>query len=218
MCLGTKILYSVCSPCKAKNLWWEYNAVLLLLPLPLPSFCTIPTPAWVQYTARVLWHHFFPEITPTDFFFFFYLIYWGNIYSLFILLWVMFCLSLLLPPLPPASPQTQVLCNAADEDPVLELEYQLPWESNEKQHEKVTSVVKCPYTLLMRKYKASVDFAELIRNNDLDPDFPSPSEARDWSPYISWNVRKLTCHLAWIKRTICRLRYPQSWSDHAWNG
>lgn len=155
---------------------------------------------------------------PNRFLFFFFLIYWGNIYSLFILLWVMFCLSLLLPPLPPASPQTQVLCNAADEDPVLELEYQLPWESNEKQHEKVTSVVKCPYTLLMRKYKASVDFAELIRNNDLDPDFPSPSEARDWSPYISWNVRKLTCHLAWIKRTICRLRYPQSWSDHAWNG
>lgn len=38
----------------------------------------------------------------------------------------MCCLSPLLPPLPPPSPQTQVLCNAADEEPVLELEYQLP--------------------------------------------------------------------------------------------
>lgn len=106
--------------------------------------------------------HFSPEITQIFFFFFFSYLLSKNVYLLYFAMSNVLQVSSPSTLLPP-SPQTQVLCNAVNDQPTLELEYQHHWESSEK-YLKSSPLWYCPCTSLMGKYKASVDFAELTRN------------------------------------------------------
>lgn len=139
----------------------QWNTVPFLLLFPLAPFCALSTLSWAQQTAQAFWHPlFFPKSTPTDFLKILF-IEEKCIYCLFCH-GLCFLFLLLLPfPLPVHNPGVVYFCEqVARARTGMSTSLRQQWKITWKGHD----CDKVSLHLSVEKYKASVDFAELIRS------------------------------------------------------